>query len=92
MQQNQTIEDRVVELSRIDRFYMDSFRATLVPGSEYYFAETKHARMKEKGKPASVFTKAYDYAIAGVNEALRIAAYPCGAALLYQGLKSFGLF
>ncbi|MBN2052663.1 hypothetical protein JW756_04115 [Candidatus Woesearchaeota archaeon] len=103
MQENKTIDatiqfDEIViremtaRLSGIDKFYLNTTRATLFPGSEYYFTESKHESMRQQGKPAGIFTKAYDYARSGINEALRIAAYPCAGALFYQGLRAGGLF
>jgi hypothetical protein len=84
-----TLDNKVPASSFLDRLYYgseDPLRAAFIPGSELYFAKQEHLR-----KPVRNARKAYDYSITGINEGLRLIAYPTGALLLYEVAKSFGL-
>ena len=93
MTENKGIEEKVVGGSKLDRlYYGSSWAADFVPGSQIYFGHQEHKRAKEQGIKISFIDRLADYTHALAIEGLRLMAYPCGAMLLYNVGKSFGLF
>lgn len=84
-----TLDNKVLASSFLDRLYYgseDPLRAAFIPGSELYFAKQEHSC-----KPLCSARKAYDYAIVGINEGLRLIAYPAGALFLYEAAKALNI-